>query len=185
MSYPVADKILSKYINTIGEDFTGYRNHVMRMLNYCHYLHENLDQAQSEKLQIAAAFHDIALWTHKRVDYLVPSYNECRAYLASNDQENIADEVQIIIDMHHLIKTYHGPYEELTEVFRKADLVDFSGGLIKFGIAPSFIKTVKAALPNAGFHKTLMRFTLIQLSRKPWDPLPMMRCKNLYNRSSN
>ncbi|OCQ21882.1 hypothetical protein A7985_08720 [Pseudoalteromonas luteoviolacea] len=182
--YPIAEKVLLEYKIKIDSDFIGYRNHVMRMLNYCHYLLPEIDEVQSRKLQIAAAFHDIALWTHDRVDYLVPSYNECKKYLIDKNMEDISEEVQIIIDMHHLIGTYQGPYEELTEIFRKADLVDFSGGLIKFGIEPSFIKAVNSALPNAGFHLTLLRFTFKQLLRKPWDPLPMMRRKNLYNKSS-
>ena len=89
-------------------------------------------------------------------------------------------EVQVIIDVHHLIRQYKGPYAMLAEVFRKADLVDFSFGLVKNGVSRSFINQVKKALPNAGFHKTLIRFSLVQLGRNPLNPLPMMRINNIY-----
>lgn len=82
--------------------------------------------------------------------------------------------------MHHFIGEYKGPYSNLAEAFRKADLVDFSLGIVKNGVSRSFIKEVREMIPNAGFHKTLMRFTLIQLGRNPLTPFPMMRIKNLY-----
>ena len=53
-------------------------------------------------------------------------------------------------------------------------------GIVKNGVSRSFIKEVREMIPNAGFHKTLMRFTLIQLGRNPLTPFPMMRIKNLY-----
>ena len=181
-SYPYTDEILSHYKEIIGKDFQGYRNHVSRMLNFCHYLLPDISELESMKLQIAAAFHDIALWTHDRVDYLVPSYQECQRYLERNGLKELNEEIQIIIDMHHLLSEYQGPFAKLTEAFRKADLVDFSLGLIKNGVDPKFISDVKTHLPNVGFHLTLMRFSLIQLTRKPWDPMPMLRTKNIYKK---
>ena len=178
--YALVEEILSQYKDVIKDDYQGYYNHVTRMLNFCHYLLPDISQEDSKKLQIAAAFHDIALWTHDRVDYLVPSYQECHNYLDSQNLSDWKEKIQIIIDMHHLLGEYHGPFERLAEVFRKADLVDFSLGLVKNGISPTFIKEVKQALPNAGFHKTLMRFSIKQLGRNPFNPMPMMRVKNIY-----
>jgi hypothetical protein len=179
-SYKIVDELLENYRHVIKGDFDGYRNHVTRMLNFCHYLKPKMTEEESKKIQIAAVFHDIALWTHDRVDYLVPSYQACHQYLTREGLEHWQEEIQIIIDMHHLIHSYQGPYEELAEVFRRADLVDFSLGMIKSGVETSFIKEVKKALPNAKFHKTLVRFTAIQLTRNPFKPLPMMRIKNIY-----
>ncbi|MGL6313261.1 HD domain-containing protein [Vibrio sp. WXL103] len=179
--YPLVDEILLSYQSVIKQDYDGYRNHVTRMLNFCHYLAPEITPEQSKKLQIAAAFHDIALWTHDRVDYLVPSYQECATYLEQQGLNDWQQEIQIIIDMHHLVSVYTGPYQELTEVFRKADLVDFSLGVVRHGVDKAFIDDVKAALPNAGFHKTLLRFTGKQLTRNPLNPVPMMRLKNIYH----
>lgn len=185
MSYPLTDKILTQYREVIGRDFTGYRHHVTRMLNFCHYLGGGLTEEESLKCQIAAAFHDIALWTHDRVDYLEPSVMECHQYLETTDYSDWQNEISLMIEMHHLVSAYEGPYEDLVELFRKADLVDFSLGIVKFGIPASFIKAVKTALPNAGFHLALMRFTGKQLTRNPFNPLPMMRYRNKYRNVNN
>ena len=181
-SYPLVEKILSQYQQVIKNDLQGYRNHITRMLYFCHYLLPNITEQQSQKLQIAAAFHDIALWTHNRVDYLVPSYQECHKYLDNNNLNDWQQEIQIIIDMHHLLYEYQGPHQQLTEAFRKADLTDFSLGIIKNGIDKTFIQQVKAQIPNAGFHRTLMRFSLKQLTRNPLNPMPMLRIKNIYTK---
>jgi len=179
-SYPLVDTILDSYRQQIGSDFAGYRNHVTRMLNICHHLAPALTQEQSKKLQIAGAFHDIALWTHDRVDYLVPSYQVCQQYLQDNDLHHWQQELQVIIDMHHLLSDYQGPHAQLTELFRCADLVDFSLGVIKNGADKTFIKALKSELPNAGFHACLMRFSLKQLFRNPFKPMPMLRIRNIY-----
>lgn len=182
MSYPLVDEILETYKHVIKSDFTGYRNHVTRMLNFCHYLLPEITLEDSKKIQIAAAFHDIALWTHDRVDYLIPSYQDCHQYLEQEGLKGWKEEIQIIIDMHHLLFAYKGPHEKLAEVFRKADLIDFSLGMVKNGVDKAFIKQVRNAIPNAGFHKTLMRFTMVQLGRNPLNPVPMMRFKNIYKK---
>jgi len=110
----------------------------------------------------------------------VPSYQDCHQYLERVGLGEWKEEIQIIIDMHHLLSVYTGPYEKLAEVFRKADLIDFSLGFVKHNVDKSFVKAVRKVIPNAGFHKTLMRFTLIQLGRNPFNPAPMMRIKNIY-----
>ena len=181
-SFKLADQILEEYRSVINKDFDGYRNHVTRMLNFCHYLTPNLSEEDEQKLQIAAAFHDIALWTHDRVDYLVPSYQDCHLWLEKSGFNAWKDTIQIIIDMHHLVGVYNGPHARLAEAFRKADLVDFSFGLIRNGVSPAFVKKVKTAIPNAGFHQSLLRFTVRQLGRNPLDPFPMMRLRNIYKR---
>ena len=181
--YPLVDDLLEEYRDVINQDFQGYRNHITRMLNFCHYLLPDISPDDSKKIQIAAVFHDIALWTHDRVDYLEPSYQDCHQWLEKHDLKHWKEEIQIIIDMHHLIYQYKGPYARIAEVFRQADLIDFSLGLIKNGVKRSFITAVKNEIPNAGFHKTLMRFTLVQLGRNPLNPFPMMRIKNIYGDS--
>ena len=176
--YSLVDEILENYRDVIKDDFLGYRNHITRTLNFCHYLLPDISEEESKKIQIAAVFHDIALWTHDRVDYLIPSYQDCHHWLEKQGLGAWKKEIQIIIDMHHFIGEYKGPYSNLAEAFRKADLVDFSLGIVKNGVSRSFIKEVREMIPNAGFHKTLMRFTLIQLGRNPLTPFPMMRIKN-------
>ncbi|MBV2092751.1 MAG: hypothetical protein KUF72_17880, partial [Candidatus Thiodiazotropha sp. (ex Ctena orbiculata)] len=63
----------------------------------------------------------------------------------------------------------------LVEVFRQGDLVDFSLGLLRFGIAKSTVQEVRAAFPNAGFHAALARRAGRWFLRHPLNPLPMMK----------
>lgn len=173
--FNLADSILDGHRTVIGDDYQGYRNHVMRMLNFCHYLMPDMSDEDRKKFEIAAAFHDIALWTHDRVDYLEPSIDDCKKYLQANQFERWQSEVSLMIDMHHFISRYSGEYATSVEVFRRADLVDFSCGIVKFGIPKPFIQQVKGAFPNAGFHRTLLRFSWRQMKQHPLNPFPMMR----------
>ena len=67
--YQLVDEIFEDYRPMIKDDFEGYRNHITRMLNFCHCLLPDISSEDSKKIQIAAVFHDITLWTHDRVDY--------------------------------------------------------------------------------------------------------------------
>lgn len=168
------DKILQDYKVQIGEDFIGYRNHLYRMLNFANYL-GRLGSTDLEKMMVAAAFHDIGIWTKSTVDYIEPSVSEAQHWLRGS--EYAADEADILdmISLHHKVRPVKDHASPLVELFRKADLVDFSLGMIKCGVPSEFIKTVKQAYPNAGFHKCLMRLSWQQLKSQPLNPLPMMK----------
>ena len=81
----------------------------------------------------------------------------------------------MIIQQHHKLRRYTGPFEASVEAFRRTDLVDLSLGLIHAGLKPEFIRAVRLQFPNAHFHKRLAVFAGQQLLRTPWNPLPMMR----------
>ena len=80
-----------------------------------------------------------------------------------------------MITEHHSIRAVDFEQYPLVEVFRKGDLVDFSLGLIRFGIEKDFIRSVKAAFPNAGFHKGLLTRASKWFVRHPLNPAPMMK----------
>ena len=50
-------------------------------------------------------------------------------HLKENGLEDLGEEIQII-DIHHLLSKYQNPYEKLTEVLHRADLVNFSLRLV-------------------------------------------------------
>ena len=152
---PLLDEILNAYRDYMGANYDGYRNHCYRMLHFCMQLHPPTDD-EREKLIIAAAFHDMGLWTENTVDYLPPSMVLAREWLKTRGKEAWADEIAVMIDMHHKFTPYRGEFP-LVEIFRRADLADFSLGMVKGGVPGAFVKKVRAAFPNAGFHKTLMK----------------------------
>jgi hypothetical protein len=60
--FPVTDEILTSFALVIASDLPGYRNHIYRVLNfYCAV--SGIEGLPSEAVQIAAAFHDLGIWT--------------------------------------------------------------------------------------------------------------------------
>ena len=124
MDIQLIDEILSDWKDVIGDDYNGYRNHVCRMVTFCLSLGEYSEE-DHQKICIAAAFHDIGIWIENTVDYVEPSIPPAMGYLKQNKLNDWCEEIELMISEHHKIRAYRGPYEELVERFRKADLVDF------------------------------------------------------------
>lgn len=173
-AFPLVDDILASHEEALGPDLPGYRNHVTRVLHFLFALAPEL-RASEQPVLIAAAFHDLGIWTARTFDYLAPSSVLAHDYLAAQGLDPLRQEVDLIIQQHHKLRPYRGPFSLSVEAFRRADLVDVSLGLIRFGLTPRFVRSVRAALPNAHFHARLLAFTGQQLLRTPCRPLPMVR----------
>ncbi|MDF9773862.1 HD domain-containing protein [Pseudomonas baetica] len=174
LDFPLTDKILTSFALAIGADLQGYRNHIYRVLNF-HGALNGAEGPPSEAVQIAAAFHDLGIWTDDTLDYLPPSIALATEYLDSQQRPALKDEVSALILEHHKLRRYRGAYVNSVEPFRQADLVDVSLGLVRFGLPRPFIKTVQSAFPDHGFHSLLMRLSAKQFIRSPLRPLPMFR----------
>lgn len=168
------DGILSQWKTLIGADYQGYRNHVVRMVTFCLLLRPCTAEEQ-RKIEIAACFHDIGIWVANTLDYLPPSVPPARDYLAANGLQDWAGEIEQMILLHHKIRPVQNGASPLVELFRQADLVDFSLGVIKQGLNGPTVSAVKAAFPNHGFHKMLVKRSGPWLIRNPLNPLPMMK----------
>ena len=168
------DEILEEWRPTIGADFDGYRNHCTRVLQFCFAL-GSCGPDQRKKAIIAAAFHDIGIWIDDTVDYIPPSITPAQAYLAKQGLSDWSEEVTLLITEHHKIRPYTDLRFPLVEQFRKADLIDFSWGLFRFGLPRTFIKDAQASFPNAGFHRGLMRRAAAWFLQHPLNPAPMMK----------
>jgi len=172
---PLLDEILNEWQVQIGNDFQGYKNHVIRMLNFCFHLKPEVTEVERKKLIIAAAFHDIGIWSAHTIDYLPPSVLVAKEYLEKNNLSEWVEEISLIIDLHHKFTQVKNERYPLIEIFRRADLVDFSLGTIKWGISTSYIKELKLEIQNAGFHKRLMQLSWQQMKQHPFNPAPMMK----------
>lgn len=171
----LVETLLEEYRNALGRDFLAYRNHVYRVVNFCFQLSPNLEGTQRERIIVAGCFHDLGIWTEDTFDYLEPSVALVKNYLRSQVHENWFPEISQMINWHHRFRTVKSLEYPLVEVFRQADWIDVSLGLIRFGLSKKVIHTVKEQFPNAGFHKRLVQLTLREMRRRPWKPLPMMR----------
>jgi len=135
----------------------------------------HLTQNIKDKFAIAAAFHDLGIWTAHTFDYLSPSIGLATAYLSDNNLEEWTEEISLLIDMHHKMSTYKGAFEESVEAFRRGDWIEVTLGFKHYGVSTSLRKELKKTFPNLGFHWFLVKETLKQFFRSPLHPLPMFR----------
>ncbi len=167
----VAEDILEAHAGALGKDLPAYKNHVLRVLRFFRLLGGDC----TEQLVIAAAFHDLGIWTAGTFDYLEPSVALAESYLETSNRNDHVQETTAVIVNHHKLRPYRGPFEDSVERFRQADLVDVSLGLIRFGLPRADIRAIRSDHPNAGFHPRLLDLSLRQFLRHPLHPLPMVR----------
>ena len=172
--FPLVDQVLAAHADVLGADATAYRNHVYRGLSY--FVALAADGAEPpQSVLVAAAFHDLGIWTDRTFDYLEPSTRAALAYLSSRGLDALGPEVTALIGEHHKLRAYRGPHARNVELFRRADLVDLSWGASRAGLPRELVRSVKAAFPDAGFHARLLSLAAKQFLEHPLRPLPMVR----------
>ncbi|HEY9102500.1 hypothetical protein [Chitinimonas sp.] len=168
------DTLLQQYAPVIGADYMAYRNHGYRMMNYCLALAGEQPDGL-EKVGIAAAFHDLGIWTDHTFDYLPPSERLARDWLVQQGKTEWVDEVVAMIAEHHKVSACGPAQGPLVEAFRRADWVDVTLGLRRFGLPRSLMREVNAVFPNEGFHWRLVQLSASQAWHHPLNPLPMFK----------
>ena len=171
---PLLEQILDSWKDEIGVNMPGYKNHVYRMIHCCFALHES-NEEQQNKIIIAACFHDLGLFTDQTVDYLPPSVILARNYCHENNLEEWSTEIELMIDLHHKIRPVVNTEYPLVEIFRRADLADFSLGMIRGGVSKDIMRQLKEIFPNAGFHKMIMKEQGKWLLKHPLNPFPILK----------
>ena len=166
---------MAQYKQIIAGDYIPYKNHVCRVINFCFQLRQDMDDEQQEKVIIAGCFHDIGIWTDDTLDYLPPSVSAAKAYLHRTGRLACSGEIELMISLHHKLHRYEDKANPLVEVFRRADLVDVSLGMIKFGLSPDIVENIKDMFPNKGFHKRLTLLAAREFCRHPFRPLPFLK----------
>ncbi|WP_042479531.1 hypothetical protein [Solitalea canadensis] len=166
------DSILNVYKTDLGHYYEPYKNHVYRVFNFAVSSINSKEDLQ--KLAIAAAFHDIGIWTNSTFDYLQPSIKLARNYCLTNElTPETTAEIELMIDDHHKLNKV--TTSALAELFRQADLVDLSLGLIGNGHEKEYIKAVRNKFENKGFHWFLVKAFLKNLVKNPLNPLPVVK----------
>jgi hypothetical protein len=173
-AHVVVDDVLAAHAPAIGRDLPGYRHHVYRVLNLARAFAPPGDDVV-EKLATAAVFHDLGIWTDHTFDYLPPSIARAGDWLQAAGRASWSGEVAAMIGDHHKITASRHPREWLVEPFRRADWVDVTLGLRRFGLDGQWIRAIRHAWPDAGFHRRLVELSLVRFARHPLSPLPMVR----------
>jgi hypothetical protein len=171
-SLPLAEEILESHRHRAHGDDAGYdayKAHVYRVVNFAPALTPQASD-RDDKLAVAAAFHDIAAFD--TLGYLVPSIEAQDVWLRQNGRETWADELALIVAEHRRLSGYGPPrpYAPLVEAVRRADLIDVSQGLIRFGLPRSYVKEVRAAFDASGFFKRVIPMGTLRAVRKLQQP---------------
>ncbi|WP_157170697.1 HD domain-containing protein [Nocardia araoensis] len=97
---------LAPWHQQLGADRAAYTNHVLRVLALCDLLADDRQTPPSarEEFLTAAVLHDIGIWSAGSFDYLAPSCDQARAWLASIDRDDLTGLVVAMIDQHHKIR---------------------------------------------------------------------------------
>ncbi|MEI6639954.1 MAG: HD domain-containing protein [Chlorobium sp.] len=173
-TYALLDDLLLGYKELLGGDYDSYRNHCMRVFNFCRaFAGDSADAAN--KIALAALFHDLGIWSDITFDYIVPSQLLARRYLEKCGRVDWIDEIEAMIGEHHKLTRYRVNPLWLVESFRKADWIDISGGMLRFRLPDDYVTDVLEAFPNEGFHKKLAQLSVDRLKTHPFSPLPMVK----------
>jgi HD domain len=173
-SLPTVEEVLDDHAPELGHDLTAYRNHVYRVVNLCLAIAAD-NRVELEKITVAAVFHDLGIWTNHTFDYIAPSVALAREHLAARGMADWIPEIEAMIVNHHKVTPSRANPQSLVESFRRADWIDVTRGLRRFGLPRTFVAAVAATWPNAGFHRRLVELTIDRFVKHPLTPLPMVK----------
>src|SRR5262245_44087726 len=137
-SLSTVEEVLDDHASQLGHDFIAYRNHVYRVANLCLAIVGD-SRVELDKIAVAAVFHDLGIWTNNTFDYIAPSVAIARGHLTARGMADWIPEIEAMIEDHHKVTTSRADPQLLIESFRRADWVDVSRGLRRFGLPPAFI----------------------------------------------
>lgn len=185
-SLPLAEEILESHRYRAGGDdegFDAYKAHVYRVINFARALSKDAPE-RDDKLAIAAAFHDLAAFD--TLDYLVPSILAQDAWLHRAGREAWSDELAVVVAEHHRFSRYRAPrpHAELVEAVRRADLIDVSQGLIKFGLPSAYVREVRGAFDAGVFFTRVIPAGAVRAVRT-LQPLGFLRPRDALERSGH
>lgn len=183
---PLAEEILESHrYRARGDDegFDAYKAHVYRVLNFARALTPDVPE-RDDKLAIVAAFHDLAAFD--TLDYLVPSIVAQDAWLQRTGREQWSDELAVVVAEHHRFSRYRAsrPHAALVEAVRRADLIDVSQGVIRFGLPAVFVREVRGTFDADVFFKRVIPAGAVRAVRK-LQPLGFLRPADALRRSGH
>lgn len=169
------DAILDAHAGALGADRVPYGHHAHRVAALCRAHLAGGAETMGEKVAVAAAFHDLGIWTHRTFDYLEPSVGLATAWLTAAGRDGWVAEIAETIRQHHKITPWRGDAAWIVEPFRRADWTDVTLGARRFGVPKARIAAIYSVWPAIGFHRRLVQLELAHLRRHPFDPLPVLK----------
>ena len=150
------ETLLEPFRETIGGDYDGYRGHVYRVLSYAMHFLGREDGARGP-IETALVYHDLGLWTDKKIGYLEPSIERVQHDNSARSWGHDPELLRDIIYWHHKVTPFRGPNADVVNAVRKADWIDATAGVVRAGMPKRNIEKVTNAIPDAGFRNALKR----------------------------
>lgn len=172
---PMLDELLDPYRSGLGIGYQGYRAHCYRMLNWARFVTEP-QEFREQKIAIMTVLHDLPFFMTGDLDYLDKACDLATDHLSAIGRSEWTEEMHLMINNHHKVREYTGPYSELVEACRKADWIDVTFTKLRFGIPRKLVVEVRATFPMNEAYKAvalpnIARYAVRHVNR----PLPMMR----------
>lgn len=172
---PSPEALLEPFRDDLGRQYDAYRNHVLRQRALCDLLGaEKCESDTRLALTIAAAFHDLGIWTDKTWDYLEPSLAIADGWLTANGRDDLRPLVARLIREHHGLRA-RGSADDPVEIFRRADVIEVGLGLRRYGVSFASYRELLREHPTHGFHRFLIGQFFKNLIRHPLKPAPMFK----------
>lgn len=175
--HPILNELFERHQMVFGKDYRAYRNHCYRVFNFTQALmpHEELNEERQDILAVACFFHDAAIWFDGQFDYLDLSNARAQSYLAQQQRLQWSHTIERMILDHHKVRAESLSDHPLIEYFRRADWIDVTLGLRRFGLNRKTIQRAYKVFPDAGFHRRLIELSFKNLFQHPNNPLPMFK----------
>jgi hypothetical protein len=170
------DSILEPYRAALGPSlYRGYRSHAYRILNFGRALSAP-ERDRDERLAVMAAFHDLPFCLDGNLDYLDRAADLSDTWLNEHGRLAWRHDIRLMIGHHHRIRPYRGRSASLVEATRKADWIDVSFCVLRFGLPRTYVQEVAQAFPLDGFYprpawSMVGRYAVRNLRR----PIPNLR----------
>lgn len=169
------DELFAPWAGALGNDYRAYRHHVERLLVLCDWLAADAGASLDPlALRVAAVYHDLGIWSDGTFDYLAPSTARATAWLEAQGRADLAPQVAAMIGQHHKVRPA-GPATDPVEIFRRADWMDVTLGLLNAGLPRTRYRELLRRHPDAGFHWRLVQLSVRRVLTNPLSPLPMFR----------
>ena len=170
------EEMAARWGDALGTAREAYPGHAYRVLNYARALIGT--ERHDDELALAAAYHDLGIWSDRTFDYLGPSQQRAEAFRREGAPTIDAELLALLIYDHHLLRRPRTGIEPaLRDAFRRADLVDVSRGTLRAGLPAALVREVANRFPYQGFHAILLRTAVQWGLRHPLRPLPMVRVR--------
>lgn len=175
-THPLIDEILEEHRSAWSEGdevgWSGYRNHAQRVFLFARHLAKTGPDVE-EKIAIAAAFHDIAVF--QTLDYLIPNLRVMETWLAGHERLDWYREIALAMTMHHRVRPYRGEAAWLVEPIRRADWTEVTAGRLHIGVPGELVRRAQLELPLGKFAtRSGLRIVAHALTH-PLDPMPFWR----------